>query len=710
MVKLSKGKNSYINREESWLSFNERVLEIAKKNHYPLLERVRFLAIAANNLDEFYMVRLARLYQQLKDNDDDLSIDGLTAAQQLPNLHKRANQQMAEHVRTWRSLRRSLRKADIHVLSPSELSDKDKEWLENYFLNNVFPILTPMAIDASHPVPLIPCRGIAIAVQLQRSKESTPVYAFIPLPTQVNRFVRLPGHNARYIILEHIISFFLNHLFSNYTVLAQGIFRVIRDSEMEMDENGINFRFDFEQALKQRLHGDVVQLAVNARMPDYLRLYLAEQFDVDPNEMLVIDGILGINQIDQLIDPENEHLVFPPFTPRIPQRIKNHNYDLFDAIRIKDILIHHPYESFDVIIKFLRQAAKDPNVIAIKQTLYRTGSQSPIISALIEAAKSGKAVTALVEIKARFDEETNIKWTKDLEDAGIHVVYGVNGIKTHAKMTLVVRKEGDGMKSYAHFGTGNYNAKTAKIYSDLSLLTADPILCQDAASIFNYITGYTRIDNFQKISLSPFHLRKAIFDLINNEIENAKKGLPAQIWIKNNALTDKETIDALYLASQAGVEIKLVIRGMCCLRPGIPGLSDRISVKSIVGRFLEHSRIYCFANGQNLPHSTAKVYISSADIMPRNLDWRLEIMIPIENATVHQQILEQIMTCNFKDEANSWVLQPDGRFEAVKVNNGGFDTHDFFMHNFSLSGSGLGPYPVTPRLIKSEDNEREDES
>lgn len=709
VAKVVKQNELYVNRELSWLSFNERVLEAAKKLHYPLLERVRFLSIASNNLDEFYMVRLAKLYQQIRDNDDEISIDGFTPQEQLPDLHQRANHQIAEHVRTWRQLRRALRKADINVISPSELGDKDKEWLEKYFLKNVYPVLTPMAIDPSHPVPLIPCRGISVVVQLSR-KDSSPVYAFIPLPNQVKRFIRLPGSHARYIVLEHIITLYLGHLFSNYTVLAQGIFRLIRNSEMEMDENGSNFRYDFEQALKQRLHGDVVQLAVNARMPDYLRLYLAEQFNVDPNEMLVIDGILGINQIDQLIDSERPDLLFPSFTPRIPQRIKNHNYDLFDAIKIKDILLHHPYESFEVIVKFLRQAARDPNVITIKQTLYRTGNQSSILEALIEAAKSGKSVTALVEIKARFDEETNIKWTKDLEDAGVHVIYGINGIKTHAKLALVVRKEGDEMKSYAHFGTGNYNSKTALVYTDLSLLTADPVLCHDAASIFNYITGYTRVDNLQKIILSPFQLRKTVLSMIEKEIEFAKKKQPAQIWIKNNALTDKDIIDALYAASKAGVKINLLIRGMCCLRPGVPGLSENISVKSVVGRFLEHSRVYCFGNGHSMPDAKAKVFISSADIMPRNLDWRLEVMVPIENPTVHQQILEQVMVCSLNDQANSWELQAEGHYESMQVERECFDAQNYFMHNFSLSGSGLGPYPVTPRLIKSEDIEKEEES
>jgi polyphosphate kinase len=693
----------YINREQSWLAFNERVLEAATKMQYPLLERVRFLSIAANNLDEFYMVRLAQLYQQIKEENEEVSIDGLTPLQQLPELHQRATTQMANHVRLWRQLRRELRKANISVVSPSELSDKEKEWLEKYFLKNIFPVLTPMALDASHPVPLIPCRGIAIAVQLQADKNAVPVYAFIPLPSQLNRFIQLPSSNTRYIILEHLISLFISHLFANYKILAQGIFRIIRDSEMEMDDNGINMRYDFEQALKQRLHGHVVQLAVNARMPEHLRLYVSEQFNVNPNEMLVIDGILGINQIDQLIGEDHPEFLFPKFIPRIPQRIKTHNYDIFDAIRIKDILIHHPYESFDVVIKFLKQAAKDPNVVAIKQTLYRTGSNSPIISALIEAAKKGISVTALLEIKARFDEELNIKWAQDLEDAGVHVIYGVNGIKTHGKMTLVVRKEGEGLKSYVHFGTGNYNAKTAKIYSDLSLLTADPILGNDAARIFNYITGYARVDNLQKVLLSPFNLRSTLLSLIEQEITNAKKGLPAQIWAKTNALTDKEIIDAFYKASQAGVQITLIVRGMCCLRPGIPGLSDHITVKSIIGRFLEHSRIYCFANGSPLPSQEAKVYISSADLMPRNLRGRLELMIPIENSTVHQQVLEQIMLSNLKDHANSWELQMDGQYLPMHTKEDFFDAHDYFIHHLSLSGSGLGPYAVTPRLIQSED-------
>lgn len=693
-------ENNYINREQSWLAFNERILATAQNTDFPLLERLRFLSIAANNLDEFYMVRLASLLRMQQGHGHELSIDGCTPAQQIPDLIQRGTKQIGEMMRQWRQLRRELRKQHIHVISPKELSAEDHVWLEDYFLHNIFPVLTPMAIDALHPVPLIPCQGTSIVVQLQSAHSSTPLNAFIPLPIQLSRFVPIPGQESRYIVLDHVILLFLKHIFSNYKIIAEGIFRIIRDSEMEPDEDGIDVVVDYERALKQRLHGEVIQLAVNAKMPEHLRLYVAEQFRVNPNDMLVVDGILGINDIVQIIDKKRDDLLFPPFTSRIPQRIKNLNNDLFEAISLKDILIHHPYESFGVVINFIKQAALDPNVVTIKQTLYRTGSSSQIVNALIDAAQKGKSVTVLVEIKARFDEETNIRWAKSLEDAGVHVIYGVAGLKTHAKITLVTRKECGQIKSYVHFGTGNYNAATAQVYADLSLLTANPVICHEAAYLFNYLTGYTRIDNLQHLLVAPFTLRYSIINMIQHEIENAKAGKPARIWAKMNSLTDPEIIDAFYEASKAGVKIDFIIRGICSLRPGIPGISENITVKSIVGRFLEHARIFCFANGAEMSPDQAVVYMSSADMMLRNLDWRLEVMVPILNTTVKKQILEQIIQANLSDQANSWYLDSSGSYTLAPKQSHSFNAHDFFLKKQSLSGSGIGPYAITPQIIR----------
>ncbi len=694
----------YFNPEISWLDFNERVYAASKNKLYPILERIRFLGISANNLDEFYMVRLGRLYKTLIHNEHEKSIDGIEIHQLIPLVKSRVMEQLAHQGHEWRNLRRELRSYDVDIISPKELSDIDKKWLEEYFITNIFPVLTPMAIDPSHPVPLIPSQGISVVVQLQDRDQMSPVYAFIPLPMSLDRFIKLPGEKTRYIFIEQVITLFLNKLFSNHIILAEGLFRILRNAEMSVNHSTSDLRVDFEEALSQRLHGDVIQLAVNARMPEHLRLYVMEQFDANPNDMLVIDGVLGINDIQQLVSIYGKkQLLFPAFSPRTPQRIRNNNDDIFESIRIKDILVHHPYESFDVILMLLKQAAKDKSVISIKQTLYRTGDNSPIVAALIDAAKAGKSVTALVEIKARFDEEMNIKWTKDLEQAGVHVVYGIVGIKTHAKLCLVVRKESTGLKTYTHFSTGNYNANTARIYTDLSLLTANPKLCYEAACIFNYMTGYSRIDKLDNIAVAPFNLRKNLLELIDKEIDFAKLGKPAVIWAKMNSLTDSTLINALYKASNAGVQIFLIIRGMCCLCPGIPGLSENISVKSIVGRFLEHARVFCFGNGDLLPSTEAKVFISSADWMPRNLDFRLELMVSIENQTVHQQILQQIMFSNLNDTANSWKLMPDGTYIPLfNEAESSFDAHEFFIHNTSLSGSGIGPYPVIPHMISME--------
>lgn len=699
------GKDLFINPDLSWLAFNERVFACAMREDVPLLERLRFLAIAANNLDEFFMVQMSEIENDIAVHPHSNSIDGLPPEAQFREILTRAVKQMNEHVRYWRHLRKELRANHIDVTSPRDLDQETLKWLENYFIHNIFPVLTPMAIDEAHPVPLIPTRGIAIIVQLLPKNGNIPVHAIIPLPSQLSRFVEIPVNKGnKYILLEHVIALFIEHLFSNYAVLAQGMFRIIRNSDMALDAHVIDLRHDYEEALARRLHGEVIQLSVNARMSEHLRLYVAEQFNFEENEIVVIDGTLGLNELSKLISHDYEHLLYPSYVQRTPQRIHNNNYDMFEAISIKDILVHHPYETFETVLMFLRQAAKDKKVLAIKQTLYRTGDDSPIIEALIEAAKSGKSVTVLIEIKARFDEETNIRWTKDLENAGVHVIYGIVGLKTHGKLTIIMRQEHNGLKSYAHFGTGNYNSKTAKIYTDLSLFTADPILTHDASCIFNYITGYTRVDNMKKIAIAPFNLRQTFDELIDNEITNAKKGLPAAIWAKLNSLTDKRIITKLYEASNHGVQIDLIVRGKNCLRAGIPGLSENIRLKSIIGRFLEHSRIYCFANGQNMAADSAKVYISSADWMPRNLNWRLELLVPVENITVKQQIIEQVMYANLKDTENSWLLQADGTYHSIAGAVDPFDAFSFFIRNPSLSGNGHGPYPMMSKVVSINDD------
>lgn len=694
-------KHRYINRERSWLAFNERIILSASNPNIPLLERVRFLSIAANNLDEFYMVRLASLYHLQHHDDERTSIDGLKPSEQIPLLLKSGATQTKTMMSLWKKLRQSLKQENIHVLSPKELSEAEKKWLESYFLHNIFPVLTPMAIDASHPVPLIPCQGICLIIQLQAPRSIYPLNAFVPIPAQLPRFIRLPGSNARYIIIDHVIQLFLKHLFFDYQVLSQGLFRIIRNSELEAEEETNDLVGEYEKALRQRLHGDVILLSVNAHMPEHLRIYVAEQMKIAPNDMVVVDGILGINDIRQLIDEESyrSDLLYPPFSPRFPQRIKNMSNNLLEAIAVKDILIHHPYESFNVVVNFVQQAAQDPQVIAIKQTLYRTGDTSKIVDALIEAVHLGKSVTVLIEIKARFDEETNIRWAKNLEDAGVHVIYGVSGLKTHAKISLVTRREGDHLKSYVHFGTGNYNAKTAQIYADLSLLTADPQICYETNFLFNFMTGYTSVSHLKNLAVAPFALRPKLYQLIDQEIKNAKDGKTALICAKMNSLTDEDMIDKLYEASAAGVKIELFIRGACCLRAGVPGLSETISVKSIVGRFLEHSRIFAFANGADFPSPETVLYISSADWMYRNLDRRLEVMVPVLNETVKRQVLEQILFANRMDEVNSWRLRTDDQYEPISHGDEGFNAHTFFLRNQSLSGNGIGPYITKPYVI-----------
>jgi polyphosphate kinase len=679
----------YFNRELSWLAFNERVLAEASNPNYPLLERLRFLSISGNNIDEFLMVRVAGFHAQVRSQIEEISIDGLTPSQAIAITHEKVLELEQIQQQTWTTLKAQLAEAGIVVVGEDdEISPERDTWLREYFTEHVMPVITPQAIDPAHPFPFVANQGIGVLFSLSRIADNAPVMEMVLIPSPLPRFVRIPGEEAAWISMEDLICRATAELFPGFRLNGHGVFRILRDSDLEIEEDAEDLVRYFRTAIQRRRRGIVIVLQLQGRFDPAAEELLRTQLGLDQALVMKTEGIIGLSGLSAICDEDRPELKFEPYSPRYPERILEHDGDIFAAIREKDIVVQHPYDSFEVVIDFLKQAARDPDVVAIKQTLYRAGKQSAIISALIQAAEQGKSVTAVVELKARFDEEQNLLWASQLERAGVQVIYGFVDWKTHAKVSAVVRREGGAYRTYCHFGTGNYHPITARIYTDLSYFTADPAAGRDVVRLFNFITGYVEPKSTDMLSISPISLRATLNACIDAEIANAEAGRPAAIWAKLNSLTDPDLIDRLYAASRAGVDIELVVRGICCLRPGVPGLSDNIAVKSIIGRFLEHARIWAFANGADLPNRHAKVFITSADGMSRNLDRRVEVLLPIRNETVHDQVLDQVMLANLLDSEQSWDLAPDGTYTRVGEVENAFNLHRYFMTNPSLSGRG----------------------
>ncbi len=672
----------FINRELSWLAFNQRVLEESTRSDYPLLERVRFLSISASNLDEFLMVRYAGLKAQVHNQLSKTSDDGLTASQQLEVLEPAISELIHLQQQYWTRLQTQLAHENITIAEPKSWTKSQIRFLKNYFTTNIFPALSPITIQADHHFPFIPNLGIAAIASMKHHSQ----YGVVLLPQNLERLILLEEENTL-VLLDDVLDYFKEQLFDSSSIDTMGIIRIIRDSELAIEDDASDLIRHFEAAVRKRRRGKVIFIESTFPEDSAIVHDIITKLSTDINKCQHVPYMVGLASINQLCKLHKPELLFTPYHERFPERINDYEGDYFAAIAAKDIVIHHPYETFDVVVNFLQTAARDEHVVSIKQTLYRTSNDSPIVKALIEAAQHGKSVTVVVELKARFDEESNIRWARDLEAAGAQVVFGFVDLKTHAKASLVIRKEGNNLVSYAHFGTGNYHPITARTYVDLSFFTCDPTLCSDAALLFNYLTGVGKKKSYSALITSPNDLKERLLTHIDQEINFAKKGKPANLWAKMNALVDPTIIDALYRASQAGVQIDLIVRGVCSLKPGIIGLSENIRVRSIIGRFLEHARIFCFGNGHRLPSNRAKLYISSADWMPRNFDSRVEVMVPITNATVHEQIMGQILVANLADSEQSWILNQECIYLRNNANTK-FNTHRYFIDNPSLSGRG----------------------
>ena len=690
----------YINRELSWIKFNRRVLEEAENKKNPLLERLKFLSISGSNLDEFLMVRLAGIKGQVDADVNDLSIDGYYPNEILEKIVFETKKLIKEQHRCWKKLKKHLKNNEVLILKQKDLNKRQLTLLKTYFIDKIYPILTPLSLDPAHPFPFINNLALTIIVNFQDHKKRK-ITTIIPIPESLERFITITEEKIKLVHISDIVISFLNHIFPNYKILSYGSFRVLRDSDIEFSDEAEDLARSFENQLKLRKFGKTIFLEIEKKTPSNLVDLICKKLGIDEKFVEFIDEMIEVSSLEQLTKIKKKKLLWKKFEPRYPERLKESKNDCFLAIKKKEFIVHHPYESFDVVVQFLRQAANDPDVLVIKQTLYRTVREnSEIALALIEAAESGKSVTAIVELKARFDEETNIKYSKDLEKAGVHIVYTFANMKTHAKLSLVVRKEKTGLKTYVHIGTGNYHPDNAKIYSDLSLFSCDKFICDDVQKVFNMITGYAKIKKFNLLNVSPINLKNSMLELIENEIKNKKKGLNGEIWLKCNSLVDKDIIDKLYYASKNGVKIELIIRGVCCLKPGLPGVSENIKVKSIVGRFLEHSRIYCFASGNSMPSRNNKVFISSADLMPRNFERRYEVMVPILNSTVHKQVIDQIMVTYLNDKKQSWIMDQFGNYNKLNKLNSSDSAHDYFMSNPSLSGRGNAIKKSKPKKLK----------
>ena len=665
----------YLNRELSWLQFNRRVLEEAENPNNPALERLKFLAIFESNLDEFYMVRVSGLIEQFESGVLAASPDGLTPNEQLNLISSNAAPLRQEAADAYKNeIAPLLQKSGISIRSYDDLTEKQQKDVDTYFHREVFPLCTPLVLHPAPSMPFISNRSLNIAVELDDGEGDVRLVR-IKVPTVIPRAVRISPRKHEYVLLEEIIMANLAHFFKGVTMTGAHLFRVIRDADVEIREiEAADLISTIEETIRLRRFGDPVLLQIQGSMPHHTRKLLRGLLELDEEDVFVIDGIVGMEVFWELAKIDKPNLRFSPHIPYLAEQLSNYK-GIFETISQRDVLLHHPYDSFRTVEEFVASGAKDPQTVGIKQTLYRVGAESPIVESLLDAAEAGKQVAAMVELKARFDESNNLVWARTLERTGVHVTYGFAEMKTHCKLCLVVRQEGDGLKSYAHIGTGNYNPATGRLYTDVGLFTADLDITQDISELFNYLTGFSKQTEYRKLLVAPFNLREGIVARIRREIANKKAGIPAGIAWKINSLVDPEVIEALYEASQAGVQIELIVRGICCLKPGVPEMSDNISVISIVGRFLEHSRIYYFENG-----GKPDVLIGSADAMRRNLDRRIEVLVPVEDPRIVTYLRDRVLEICLKDNEKSWTLSSDGAYE--RRTPGGdkpFDAQAWFM-------------------------------